>query len=72
MKTIYVEKNLDEILGFFAQGFKTPEGEKIVKAEWIVDPVIKAVVFKLTIATKPDPNDISILVDPPKFLSPSP
>ena len=54
MKTIWQEEDLDVIIGYWSNGFIAKPGEKIVKVESLVDPVLKKVVFKIYVEEKPE------------------
>jgi hypothetical protein len=50
MKTVEIkfqEHNFDDVLRYFAEGFKPKPGEKIVKYEYTVDGFTRKVIFKL-------------------------
>lgn len=46
---IWQTHSLDSIVHFFADKFELKKGQKILRAEWFIDPVKNTVIFRLLI-----------------------
>lgn len=52
MKETNIEVPIEGVLQFFAKEFEVPDGEKIIKRNWYLDPIKGKVLFVLTIKTE--------------------